>query len=554
MKITDSLKKLVAVAGLATVGMVSANAQIDLINQPLPVAQCLGDETAYIDIIPLYDAQFEPFLMFEWFKQMPDGSVMSVRYDGNTNVGGPDAEGSRLQFPALTEPMAGEYYGIAWIDNNPQDGMFDPFNEASIQTDLVVVNVLSEPSIITETVSVFMDDDISGEPIRSSMSNSTLLTAAGNTVLFDIDAHIFGQYENTHTTNPDYNIDIQWYTEDQNQQPVMLTDDNMYAGTNSDQLTINVTADVIGNVYWADLTGQCGTVTTSQFTLSDVPQVSFNTQPADMEVCPGVETVLEAEAVVTGGIGEVLSYQWMKGGQDIMDGAEFTGATSGTLTIASGYITDDISDIALMVTSTPSMETAKTDPFVITVTDDPTYTTDLDGNAINLTAGDPLSLTVAADGATSYQWYKDGTMLSGETMATLDIAATISDDSGVYLAHAINDCGVEVPSTPVTVTVTASGIISSVRGVVPGSISVSPNPTAETATARLSLESFAKNAVFTLHNATGQVVSSQSFENNGQELVAEFDVNKLNLADGMYFVVINVDGQTITERLVVASK
>lgn len=565
MKLTDSIKKSAALLGMAAIGATAASAQIvvniDEFQQPIPVTECLNSTEAYLDILPLYEAQYEPYLMYEWFKLTPEGNWVSVRYnDEGENVGGADREGSRLLFPALTEPMAGEYRGVAWVDYDPNDpgnvngtnqnGMLDG-NEASWWTDLVVVNVVTEPVLISQTAYVY-SDDMMGDPIRMSMTDRNVMVGDGNVVRIDIDAHIFGQYENTQQVNPAYNVDIQWYTYDNQQQPMMINNNNMYAGTDADQLTINVTADMIGNVYWAELTGHCGTIQTAEFTLTDVPSVSYDPITADVAICKGEETTLTANAIVTG-TGQTLSYQWWMNGMPLVDGAEFDGVTTNTLTIKDGYAQNDLDPIILRTTANPSGVYADTDPFMVTVDKDPVYTTDLTGAPQNLTAGSPLNLTVAADDADSYQWYKDGAPIAGEVTENLIIGSTTTDDSGVYLVHAINDCGVEVPSTSVTVTVTASGITSSVRGLIEGSLSISPNPTTDFAEVRLSLESFAKDASVTLHNNTGQLIASQNFSNTG-EISAKFDVNALNLAAGNYFVVINIDGQSVTERLVIAGK
>ncbi|NUL36641.1 immunoglobulin domain-containing protein [Kosakonia sacchari] len=67
--------------------------------------------------------------------------------------------------------------------------------------------------------------------------------------------------------------------------------------------------------------------------------------------------------------------------------------------------------------------------------------------------GDALTLTLAASGGTApytYAWSKDGTPISGQTSATLNIAAAASTDSGSYTCTVTDSA-----ATPATVTSSA---------------------------------------------------------------------------------------------------
>lgn len=58
--------------------------------------------------------------------------------------------------------------------------------------------------------------------------------------------------------------------------------------------------------------------------------------------------------------------------------------------------------------------------------------------ALTIVQTDDLSLTAAATGATSYQWFKDGSPISGQTGTTLNIYNFAFADGGTYFLRAYN--------------------------------------------------------------------------------------------------------------------
>jgi hypothetical protein len=73
-------------------------------------------------------------------------------------------------------------------------------------------------------------------------------------------------------------------------------------------------------------------------------------------------------------------------------------------------------------------------------------------------SGSPLDLAVAARGADlTYQWFKDGTALSGKTAATLSIASLAAGDAGSYLVKVTNGAGT-VESSPAVVNVAVTDL------------------------------------------------------------------------------------------------
>lgn len=59
-------------------------------------------------------------------------------------------------------------------------------------------------------------------------------------------------------------------------------------------------------------------------------------------------------------------------------------------------------------------------------------------SALTIVQTDDLSLTAIATGATSYQWFKDGSLLAGQTATTLNIYNFAFADQGTYFLRAYN--------------------------------------------------------------------------------------------------------------------
>jgi hypothetical protein len=65
--------------------------------------------------------------------------------------------------------------------------------------------------------------------------------------------------------------------------------------------------------------------------------------------------------------------------------------------------------------------------------------------------GDDVTFSVAAPGATGYQWYQDGYLLSGATTDSLTIEAVTVDDEGSYTCLVSEDC-IDSESNPAILT------------------------------------------------------------------------------------------------------
>lgn len=165
---------------------------------------------------------------------------------------------------------------------------------------------------------------------------------------------------------------------------------------------------------------------------STVTSPSITTQPSSITIASGSSGTL---AVVASG--SSLTYQWY------LNAAAISGATSASLTVtAAGSYYVVVSNSAGSVSSST---------VTVTVTTTPVITTQ-PASAV-IVSGDTTTLSVVATGSgLSYQWYLDGTAISGATASTY-----VASAAGSYYVVVTNASG-SVTSSTATVTVSSAAI------------------------------------------------------------------------------------------------
>ncbi len=153
---------------------------------------------------------------------------------------------------------------------------------------------------------------------------------------------------------------------------------------------------------------------------------------------PKSQAVLEGDTVTFTVSAEgtaPLNYQWYK------DEVAIEGAIGETYTIENVTV-EDFGNYKVVVTNTEGE--AESDIAVLSLLQPPTITV----NPISVTVdnGTNVVFTVEALNADSYQWYKDGTAISGATETTYSIDYVKGSDVGAYTAMAINRAGAEKSS------------------------------------------------------------------------------------------------------------
>ncbi len=168
----------------------------------------------------------------------------------------------------------------------------------------------------------------------------------------------------------------------------------------------------------------------------EAPQIEE--QPKSQAVLGGDSVIFTVSAEGTA----PLNYQWYK------DESVIEGATSETYTIES-VTAEDLGDYKVVVTNTEGE--AVSNVAVLSLLQPPVITV----NPVSVTVdnGTNVVFTVEALNADSYQWYKDGTAISGATETTYSIDYVKGSDVGTYTAMAINRAGAE-KSSPAALSLT----------------------------------------------------------------------------------------------------
>ena len=171
---------------------------------------------------------------------------------------------------------------------------------------------------------------------------------------------------------------------------------------------------------------------------TEVPDPAVITgQPVSTTVCQGETAVLTVTAT-----GTDLEYQWL----DVFLNP-IPGETSSSFTITNAQPSDAG---FFFVEVSNSLGSVLSNTAQIAVNPDPAITQQPVSQTVN--EGDPVSFSVTATAADSFQWRFNGSNIGGATSATLNIASASLGDAGAYTVRVTNTCGT-VTSTAAQLTV-----------------------------------------------------------------------------------------------------
>lgn len=224
-----------------------------------------------------------------------------------------------------------------------------------------------------------------------------------------------------------------------------------------DIVRVNGNGGIFKTAVYSTANSPLDSIITPLFVKSVPSDIVINGQPVNATICAGTNTGFTVTATST----SALSYQWqisINGGSIFSD---INGQTGATLSITNatadmnGYLFRCIvRDVSSFVYSAAAKLTVNTTPVVSTQPVDKT-----------ICAGANVAFTVAATGATSYQWQQstDGTTftnIDGASSASLSFAGTMAQHNYKYRCQIINSCGTSI-SNVVTLTVVNAAITSS---------------------------------------------------------------------------------------------
>ncbi|MDR0902019.1 MAG: DNRLRE domain-containing protein [Opitutaceae bacterium] len=157
-------------------------------------------------------------------------------------------------------------------------------------------------------------------------------------------------------------------------------------------------------------------------TVLPVPDVAITTQPAGVTQAAGTAHTLAV------GAQDATGYQWFKDGQAI------PGAVSSSLALAGADYEGGVYHVVVygLVSGAPGSVASNPAAVAFTpVLGVPFITAQPQGRAV--VTGVPFTLSVAATGAASYQWYHDDIAIPGATSSVLGLSGAWTDNGGYHV-------------------------------------------------------------------------------------------------------------------------
>ncbi|HEX6849324.1 MAG TPA: immunoglobulin domain-containing protein [Chitinophagaceae bacterium] len=181
-------------------------------------------------------------------------------------------------------------------------------------------------------------------------------------------------------------------------------------GVTSPTLTITAATTANPGSYDVVVTGGCSLLSAAAaLTLLGAPTIS--TQPVNTPVCLGSNATFNVVAT-----GDALTYQWRKGGVDLINGGNISGATSATLTISATTAIDaGIYDVVISGTCSPSKTSNQV---TLTIQNAITFTTQ------------PQNRTACQNGSVTFTAAATGTITASQWQVSTDGGTTWTDIAG----------------------------------------------------------------------------------------------------------------------------
>jgi hypothetical protein len=334
---------------------------------------------------------------------------------------------------------------------------------------------------------------------------------AGATAVLRVDA-----YANPASTE----LELRWM---RNGQPIV--DGGKYSGATTSALTISNVSPAEAGMYELHVTvvGNPAQSAHAEVTLSIASAPSIATQPSNVDLCEGQTLTLTVGATAQG----TIEYQWLK------DGVAIGGATNSNYIVPNftaaraGTYTCRVSTACGTVLSNAASVTAKA---ATTITAQPPATLDVQiGSALT------INLTATGAGTLQYQWYKDGTELTGEVAPTYTKTSAEASDAGQYWCRVRSECGDLMSDTT---TVTTRPVVSSVNDeILPGGCIVRgmvPNPASSMSTIAITVPAPVR-ATIHVTDVTGKTVATL-VDADVMPGMHEFMLDASGLSNGTYLV------------------
>ncbi|MBL9216481.1 MAG: immunoglobulin domain-containing protein [Opitutaceae bacterium] len=217
------------------------------------------------------------------------------------------------------------------------------------------------------------------------------------------------------------------------------------AGANGATFVVDASLANRAGTYHVVVANNGGSTTSDSATISVQPLVTppvITTQPVSQTVTAGGGVTFSAAA---SGV-PAPTYQWRKDGVDLAGATAASYSIPGTTTADAGVYSVVATNTGGAVTSVGATLTVNPAAVAPVITTQPVSRT--------VTSGSAVSFSVAATGspAPTYQWRRNGAVISGATGATYELANVSAGQAGTYSVVVANAAGT-VTSVDATLTV-----------------------------------------------------------------------------------------------------
>ena len=197
--------------------------------------------------------------------------------------------------------------------------------------------------------------------------------------------------------------------------------------------------------YYVIATNSCNSAQSNQMILTVNESPTITTQPVSATACAGSSALLSVSATGTA----PLTYQWYKASSTI------TGATSSSYLLGTTSSTD-AGSYYCVVTNSCGSQTSNSATLTV---NDPVAISAQTGDSTKC-VGESMTFSVTATGTSpTYQWYYNGTAITGGASASYTIASVTTTNAGDYYCIVTNSCN-SVQSNTKTLTINTSPIIA----------------------------------------------------------------------------------------------
>lgn len=221
---------------------------------------------------------------------------------------------------------------------------------------------------------------------------------------------------------------------------------NAISGATASTYRLSHAALANAGTYYAVVRNSGSTATSGAVALAVTPfqAVSITQQPVSATVLQGSAATLSVGATGSG----TLTYQWY------FNGAAISGATARSYAISSAALTN-AGNYYVVVRNSTSSVTSSTVALAVTAFQRVAITSQPANQVVNTGTAVRMAVGATGTGPLTYQWYRNGSAISGATSSAYSITSASSTTAGSYYA-VVRNSGSSATSTTATLSVLAS--------------------------------------------------------------------------------------------------